>query len=66
VVQFARESLVQFASEYSSIQKTLITALKRSLFLLEQPEKKISPKISTSVWGQLLKKEKASFNKEIR
>lgn len=40
---------------YYSIQKTLITSLKRSLFLLEQPEKMISPKISTSVWEVLLK-----------
>lgn len=46
---------------FYSIQKTLITALKRSLFQLEQPEKMIAPKISTSVWEELIKQEKASF-----
>jgi len=39
---------------FFSIQKTLITALKRSLFQLEQPEKMIAPKISTSIWEELI------------
>jgi hypothetical protein len=43
---------------FYSIQKTLITALKRSLFQLDQPEKMIAPKISTSIWEELLKQEK--------
>lgn len=47
---------------YFSIQKTLITALKRSLFLSDQPEKMLSPKISTSIWEELLKQEKMALS----
>lgn len=46
---------------YYSIQKTLITALKRSLFKTDQPEKMISPKISAMVWEEMLKQEKVAF-----
>jgi len=42
---------------YYSIQKTLITSLKRSLFQLDQPEKLISPKISTTIWEEMVKHE---------
>lgn len=48
---------------YFSIQKTLITAIKRSLFASSEPEKKISSKISTSIWSQLVDAEKKSLNK---
>ncbi len=47
---------------YFSIQKTLITALKRSLFQLEQPEKMIAPKISAVIWADLLEQEKISLD----
>lgn len=43
---------------FYSIKKTLITALKRSLFQMDQPEKMIAPKISTSIWEELLKQKK--------
>jgi len=43
---------------YYSIQKTLITAIKRSLFALKNPEISISAKIKTSVWRELIDKEK--------
>jgi SpoVK/Ycf46/Vps4 family AAA+-type ATPase len=42
---------------FYSIQKTLITALKRSLFQLDQPETIISPKIYSSIWEELIGKE---------
>jgi len=42
---------------YFSIQKTLITALKRSLFKTDQPGKMISLKISDMVWEELMKQE---------
>lgn len=47
---------------FFSIQKKLITALKRSLFLLEQPEKMISPKISAVFWADLLEQEKIALD----
>ncbi len=46
---------------YYSIQKTLVTALKRSLFQMDNPEKMISPRISTFVWEELLKQEKMAL-----
>jgi len=46
---------------YYSIQKTLITAIKRSLFAAKNPEVLISTKIKTSVWRDLIKKEKVNL-----
>lgn len=46
---------------YYSIQKTLITAIKRSLFALENPEVSISAKINTAVWKELIDKEKINL-----
>lgn len=48
---------------YYSIQKTLITAIKRSLFAATEPEKKLSSKIDTRIWKQLVDAEKQSLNK---
>lgn len=48
---------------YYSIQKTLITAIKRSLFAAPEPERKISGKINTTVWKKLVDTEKRSLNK---
>lgn len=48
---------------YYSIQKTLITAIKRTLFATVEPEKKISSKIDTQIWKQLVEAEKQALNK---
>ncbi|MES2397633.1 MAG: ATP-binding protein [Bacteroidota bacterium] len=42
---------------YYSIQKTLISAIKRSLFEMDKKTIGVKAKISTSLWLQLLKKE---------
>lgn len=47
---------------YYSIQKTLITAIKRSLFTLENPELALSAKIDSEVWNNLIDIEKKSVN----
>ncbi len=47
---------------YYSIQKTLITAIKRSLFAIEDPELTLKAKINTTVWLQLVEIEKKSMN----
>lgn len=48
---------------YYSIQKTLITAIKRSLFeLSKSPTVFQTTKIKTSVWSELIEKEKISLN----
>lgn len=47
---------------YYSIQKTLITAIKRSLFAQVSDEKIIGTKINTSIWRQLVESEKKSLN----
>ncbi|GAE63024.1 ATP-binding protein [Chryseobacterium indologenes] len=47
---------------YYSIQKTLITAVKRSLFASKEPEKILSTKVSTSIWLKLVEAEKRSLN----
>jgi len=44
---------------YYTIQKTLITALKRSLFKLNKNEVGIKAKIDSHLWASLIKKEKA-------
>ncbi len=48
---------------YYSIQKTLITAIKRSLFATKEPEKKLSGKIDTQIWKELVEAEKQALNK---
>ncbi len=47
---------------YYSIQKTLITAIKRSLFAQVSANKIIGTKINTSLWKQLIESEKKSLN----
>lgn len=46
---------------YYSIQKTLITAIKRSLFAHETPENMLSAKINTAIWKQLIEVEKKAL-----
>jgi SpoVK/Ycf46/Vps4 family AAA+-type ATPase len=46
---------------YYSIQKTLVTAIKRSLFALSNPDNVISAKIDTSIWQKLIEIEKISI-----
>jgi len=48
---------------YYSIQKTLITAIKRSIFNQAEKVKSLSTKISTSVWKDLIMEEKKSLAK---
>lgn len=47
---------------YYSIQKTLITSIKRTLFASEEPQKILSAKIDTSIWKELVETEKHSLN----
>ncbi|MDM1555878.1 AAA family ATPase [Chryseobacterium indologenes] len=48
---------------YYSIQKTLITAIKRSLFeLSKSPTFFKTTKIKTAIWNELIEKEKISLN----
>ena len=46
---------------YYCIQKTLITAIKRSLFAQETPENMLSVNISTAIWKQLIEVEKKAL-----
>jgi AAA+ superfamily predicted ATPase len=46
---------------YYSIQKTLITAIKRSLFAQNDIATKLSSKIDTSIWNQLIEAEKKAL-----
>lgn len=48
---------------YYSIQKTLITAIKRSIFNQAEKVKPITTKISTTVWKKLILEEKKSLAK---
>lgn len=48
---------------YYSIQKTLVTAIKRSIFNNTDKSKTISNKISTAVWKELILEEKKSLSK---
>ncbi len=48
---------------YYSIQKTLVTAIKRSLFATKEPEKKLSGKIDTQIWKELVEAEKQALKK---
>lgn len=46
---------------YYSIQKSLITAIKRSLFEIQDNVKQIKPTIDTKMWLELIQKEKVSL-----
>lgn len=48
---------------YYSVQKTLLSALKRSIFSQLEEKKTVTPKISTRIWKSLIEKEK-KFNKK--
>lgn len=48
---------------YFTIQKSLITAIKRSLFNLPKDSLPITAKISTAIWKELIIKEKQALNK---
>lgn len=47
---------------YYSIQKTLITAIKRTLFASTEPKNILSAQINTSIWKTLVETEKHSLN----
>lgn len=47
---------------YYSIQKTLLNAIKRSLFNSTDIVKHLNPQIDTSIWKQLLKQEKNALS----
>jgi len=47
---------------YYSIQKTLITAIKRTLFACTEPKDILSAQINTSIWKTLVETEKHSLN----
>ncbi len=47
---------------YYSIQKTLITAIKRTLFASTETKNMISAQINTNIWKQLVEAEKHSLN----
>jgi len=48
---------------YYSIQKTLITAIKRSLFSEKSSARKVHYKIDTNIWRNLIESEKMSLSK---
>jgi SpoVK/Ycf46/Vps4 family AAA+-type ATPase len=48
---------------YYSIQKTLITAIKRSLFNMPENVKSINPIINTNLWKELILSEKRALLK---
>lgn len=50
---------------YYSIQKTLLTALKRSLFKQNKEAEKVIAKIDTSIWKELIISEKKSLEVSI-
>lgn len=47
---------------YYSIQKTLITSIKRTLFASVEPKNILSAQINTSIWKTLIEDEKHSLN----
>ncbi|MHA3789252.1 AAA family ATPase [Flavobacterium hauense] len=47
---------------YYSIQKTLVAAIKRSIFSQDITIKELSPTISTSIWEDLIEQEKVALN----
>jgi len=58
--QIIKES---FGLSYYSIQKSLINAIKRSLFAKKQTDHFVSGKISTSIWKELILNEKSTLIK---
>ncbi|WP_346986210.1 ATP-binding protein [Chryseobacterium sp. POE27] len=50
---------------YYSIQKTLITAIKRTLFASTEPKNLLSAQINTSIWKTLVETEKTFFKRLI-
>lgn len=48
---------------YYAVQKTLVTATKRSLFSNEKNAKAVHAKISTGIWQELIKEEQKSSSK---
>lgn len=48
---------------FYSIQKTLVTAIKRSLFASKSPETKLGALIDTSIWKALIEEEKKALSK---
>lgn len=48
---------------YYSIQKTLITAIKRSIFNQDKGSKQLIPKINTLLWKELVIEEKKTLSK---
>ncbi|MFP5439054.1 MAG: AAA family ATPase [Bacteroidia bacterium] len=46
---------------YYSIQKTLVSAIKRSIFSQDTTVKELSPTISTAIWGELIEQEKVAL-----
>ncbi|PJB57457.1 MAG: AAA family ATPase, partial [Bacteroidetes bacterium CG_4_9_14_3_um_filter_41_19] len=57
--------IIKFALglSYYSIQKTLVTAIKRSLFDQVGKAENIKSTISTSVWRELIEEEKSALGK---
>ena len=57
--------IIKFAQglSYYSIQKTLVTAIKRSLFDQVGKAENIKSTISTSVWRELIEEEKSAWGK---
>lgn len=49
---------------YYSVQKTLLSAVKRSIFLQLQEKKTVSPRIDTKIWKNLIAREKRQNNKQ--
>lgn len=49
---------------YYNIQKTLVTAIKRSLFSQTENVKPIKPMISTAIWKELIEEEKKALDKK--
>lgn len=47
---------------YYSIQKTLVTAIKRSIFSQDSTVKEITPTINTATWQQLITEEKKALD----
>lgn len=47
---------------YYSIQKTLVTAIKRSIFSNETSVRELAPTIQTSLWQELIRQEKISLD----
>ena len=62
VNQLVRETV---GLSYYTIQKSLITAIKRSLFNLPKESLPMTAKISTAIWKELILKEKQALNASV-